>query len=79
MSSTVPRRFERDRGGHGLLIVLAEARQAFGDDIAGQDGIDGDAVFGELDAGGAHEAELAGFGGAVMRPAGKAGDRAGDR
>ena len=33
----------------------------------------------ELDAGGAHEAELAGLGGAVVGPAGKAGHRAGDR
>ena len=53
--------------------------EAFGHDVAGQHGIDGDPVFGELEAGGAHEAELAGFGRAIMRPAGKAGDRAGDR
>jgi hypothetical protein len=33
----------------------------------------------KLDAGGAHEAELAGLRGAIVRPAGKSGHRSGDR
>ena len=62
-----------------LLILLAQLRQPLGDDVAGQDRIDGDAVFRQLDAGGAHEAELPRLGRAVMGPAGIAGDRPGDR
>ena len=46
--------------------------------VAGQHRVDRDGVRGQLDGGGAHEAELPGLARAVVRPAGEAGDRPGD-
>ncbi len=57
---------------------VAEGGQGLGFDDAGQDGVDGDAVFGEFHRGGAHEAELGGFAGAIMAQARDGGDGAGD-
>src|SRR5262245_58413417 len=70
---------ERDRSRHALEILLAQALQSFRHDVAGQDRVHRDAVFRQLDAGGAHEAELARLGRGIVGPAGIAGDRAGDR
>src|SRR5262245_10570845 len=71
--------FHGDRCCHGIPIVLAEPGQALGDDIAGQDRVDGDAVARKLDAGGTHEAELTSLARAVVTPAREAGYRSRDR
>src|SRR5215471_19372725 len=70
---------QRDRGCHGPLVVGAQIGEPFSLNISRQNGVDCNTVFAELDAGRAHEAELRGFAGSIMRPTGKAGDRPGDR
>src|SRR5262245_42603584 len=70
---------QRNRSRHGLKILLPQALQPFRHDVAGHNRIHRNAVFRQLDAGGAHETELPRLGCTVMGPAGIAGDRAGDR
>ena len=79
MSSTRAEPLLRDGGLHRPAVVRAHLVQPLGRDVAGHDRVDGDARGGELDRGGAQEAELGGLAGAVVRPARVAGDRAGDR
>src|SRR6202022_3823220 len=68
-----------DHPPHPGQIILAEIGQPFGEDVARQHRVDRDLVRCEFDRRGAHETQLGGLGCAVVRPAGKPGDRAGDR
>ena len=69
-------------GGNGcahlVQIGFALRLQPFGQDVAGHDGVDGDAKAGVFERRTAHEAQLPGLACAVMRPARKAGNRPGD-
>ncbi len=69
----------RDGGLHAPDVVRTHVVQPLGRDVPGHDRIDGDPSRGELDRGGAQEAELGGLAGAVVRPARVPRDRAGDR
>jgi oxepin-CoA hydrolase / 3-oxo-5,6-dehydrosuberyl-CoA semialdehyde dehydrogenase len=69
---------QRYRRRHLGRVVLAEFSQAFGDDVPRQHRVDRDAAGSQLDRGGPHEAQLPGLARSVVRPARKAGDRAGD-
>ena len=51
-----PELLQRNRSRHRALVFRPERDQSFGQHIAGQHGVDGNAVFGELDAGRAHAA-----------------------
>ena len=69
---------QRYRRRHRGRVVLAEFGRAFGDDVPRQHRVDRDAAGSQLDRGGPHEAQLSGLARSVVRPARKAGDRAGD-
>jgi len=71
MAQRYPRR-------HRGRVVLAEFGRAFGDNVPRQHRVDRDAAGSQLDRGGPHEAQLSGLARSVVRPARKAGDRAGD-
>src|SRR5262249_40312852 len=69
---------DRNRLLHTPKIVRTQIGQSLGADVTRQDGVDRDAVRGEPQRRRAQEAEHACLGGTVVRPAGKAGDRASD-
>ena len=70
---------QRHRARHLFQVVRAHLVQPLGEYVAGQDRVDRDAVARQFQRGGAHETQLRGLAGRVVRPARIAGDGAGDR
>src|ERR1700722_1553619 len=70
---------QRNGRQHLPGVLWPEAIESGGADVAGQYGIDGDASAGELEGGGPHQPEQGRLRCPVVRIAGLAGDRPGDR